>query len=530
MSQSATPPVLRYLRSLTVREKFRDMPDAELLKHFTDRQDEAAFAAIVRRHGGMVLQVCRSLLHNQADAEDAFQAAFLVLARRARSIQKKASLGSWLYGVAYRTAFKAKAAREVRKRYEGEVRAEVQPDAVDELTWKEAQWLLHAELASLPEKYRAPLVLCYLEGKPQEEAERQLGWRRGKLRSMLERARAALRKRLLGRGLGPSAVLLAAVGLTEVSSAAPPTALVAGSVRAGMAWAGFSTAAANVPSQVAALATTVIQATAAAKIKLALCGFLVFAGLGIGISRGIDANRSWSHRQPPAPEEFAPALPMALPMAMPMRAVAFAEPDPKPAKISLRASSTWDQHTPDRAFDGETHTMWNAGDYAPQWIEADLGTSTRLARIRLVSAQLPDGETAHEVWISNEPIGADRKHARLAHTFRGLTTHNHTLSFRFPQELFGRYIQVRTIESPSWIAWLDIQLHVGRTGARLVTTAESRVVTAANASPRAWPGDLRSFVMAVAPAQDGPVFRQPFPETNIRPLAPKRDGRARDVK
>jgi hypothetical protein len=119
--------------------------------------------------------------------------------------------------------------------------------------------------------------------------------------------------------------------------------------------------------------------------------------------------------------------------------------------------------TPDKAFDGDRTTTWNAGAYAPQWIEADLGASTRLAGIRLLVTQLPDGETAHEIWVSNEPIGEDRARAKLAHTFKGNTRDGQALQFDFPKGLFGRYVQVRTTQSPSWVAWVEVELRVGRT-------------------------------------------------------------------
>jgi RNA polymerase sigma factor (sigma-70 family) len=450
------PPILRYLRSLGAKERLKDVPDGELLVRFTAEQDETAFGVIVRRHGGMVLQVCRSLLHNHADADDAFQATFLVLARQARSIQKKTSLGSWLYGVAYRTALKARAARDTRKRHEAQARTAAPPQTVDELTWREAQGILHEELARLPEKYRGPLVLCYLEGKRQDEAERLLGWPHGRLRSMLERARELLRKRLLRRGLGPSAVLFAAVGLGSAVSAGPAGSLLAGTVSAAAALATTPAAASGVPAQVAALVEGVLRDMSVSKIKLSACALLVVAILGFGAGTLID--RTVAAQERPALVATAPVSTVAPPGNDRARA----EPTLKADIVSARASNSWDQNTPERAFDGKRGTMWNAGDYAPQWIEADLGAPRPLASLRLVVTQLPGGVTTHEVWVSDEPIGEDGARAKLVHTFQVHTDNYQQLTVNLPKGLVARYVQILTVESPSWVAWLDIEVRVRR--------------------------------------------------------------------
>src|SRR5262249_30465494 len=127
-----------------------------------------------------------------------------------------------------------------------------------------------------------------------------------------------------------------------------------------------------------------------------------------------------------------------------------------------RASNTWEQHTADKAFDGERYTMWNASTYAPQWLEADLGTSTRLGKILLTVCQSPAGETTHELWVSNEPIGEERSKAKLVRTFRGNTEDGQQLEFVFPKDLFARFVQIRTTESPSWVGWHEVELRVGR--------------------------------------------------------------------
>jgi hypothetical protein len=151
------------------------------------------------------------------------------------------------------------------------------------------------------------------------------------------------------------------------------------------------------------------------------------------------------------------------------RAVDLARAEAAPtrkAKVSARASNSWDAYTPERAFAG--NDMWNAGGYAPQWLEADLGGSAPLVRIELRTTQAPAGDTTHEIWVSSEPIGENRAKARLIHTFTGPTTDGQTLKFDFAKDTFARYVQVLTTQSPSWVAWGNIELRVGRARAGLV--------------------------------------------------------------
>jgi len=137
---------------------------------------------------------------------------------------------------------------------------------------------------------------------------------------------------------------------------------------------------------------------------------------------------------------------------------------PRKVKASARASATWKSDvTPDKPFDLDQPTTWNAGGYAPQWIEADVGSSSQLASIRLTVTQSPDGPTTHEVWVSQQPIGEDRRKAKLAHTFNGPTQNLQALKFDFPLGMSARYVQIRTTQSPSWVAWAAIEMHVGRT-------------------------------------------------------------------
>jgi RNA polymerase sigma factor (sigma-70 family) len=206
--------LLRHLRQLN---RPATLPDRELLERFMATRDEAAFAELVGRHGALVLGVCRRTLRREQDAEDAFQAAFLVLARKAGSIRKSESLSSWLVGVAWRSAARLRVELAERRRHERNSVVDRSPDRAitvseepPDPSWREVQEALYEELARLPEKYRAPLVLCYLEGQAQCAAARQLGCSEGVLRGRLDRGRERLRQRLARRGITLSAALLTA--------------------------------------------------------------------------------------------------------------------------------------------------------------------------------------------------------------------------------------------------------------------------------------------------------------------------------
>ena len=182
-------------RAITESKAPEGRPDGQLLHDFASRQDETAFAVLVRRHGPMVLGVCRRILRQVEDAEDAFQATFLVLIKKAQALGRREILGNWLHGVACHTALKARAAATARQ-------AREQAVAKCEATWedadREALAILDRELSLLPERYRAAIVLCDLEGKTQKQAAEQLGCPEGTLASRVVRGRALLAKRLRG--------------------------------------------------------------------------------------------------------------------------------------------------------------------------------------------------------------------------------------------------------------------------------------------------------------------------------------------
>jgi RNA polymerase sigma factor (sigma-70 family) len=293
MAKSALRSVLRRLVS---SQAVGGLADRHLLERFVAHKDEAAFAALVERHGAMVLRVASNVLHHPQDAEDVFQATFLVLARKAGSLRKQASAGSWLHGVAYRLALKARAAAAARRSHEARAPAPPAAESPDDLTWREVSAILHEELERLPDRYRAPLVLCYLEGMTQDQAAEHLGLPKGTLRGRLERARLLLRDRLGRRGLAPAVVLLA--GGPRRAGEALPAALASTTARAAAAFAAGG--APGVSPHVAHMAEGALQAMSATRprpvVALLLALGLAAAATGVLVSRGGPGG-------PPAPEQ-----------------------------------------------------------------------------------------------------------------------------------------------------------------------------------------------------------------------------------
>src|SRR5579871_5375562 len=201
--------LIQCLRKMVAPQSYAHVPDSQLLDQFLTQQSEAAFATLVKRHGPMVLSVCRRVLQHTEDAEDTFQATFLVLARRAGSIRKQESVSSWLHGVAYRVSrmYKTKKARCLSSQRTMPVPLAADPG--EDINWRELRSLLDVELQKLPEKYRSPLVLCYLEGWTRDEAARQLGVSKAVFRRRLENGRELLGRQLARRGLTLSAALTA---------------------------------------------------------------------------------------------------------------------------------------------------------------------------------------------------------------------------------------------------------------------------------------------------------------------------------
>jgi RNA polymerase sigma factor (sigma-70 family) len=201
--------------------------DERLLRDYVASQDGGAFAAMMRRHGGMVFAVCRRILGREQDAEDAFQATFLVLMRKAPSLKRPELLGNWLYGVAYRIASKVRHANSQKRMREAPMVDLPAPEADDDLSWRDLRPVLDDEVQRLPQRYRRPFVLFYLEGQSAEQIATALGRPRGTVLSQLARARERLRVRLAGRNLALSAGALASLlARTASSDAAVPDRLL----------------------------------------------------------------------------------------------------------------------------------------------------------------------------------------------------------------------------------------------------------------------------------------------------------------
>jgi RNA polymerase sigma factor (sigma-70 family) len=222
----------QYLRSLIGFPHNDEGPDGQLLERYVRWRDERAFTNLVQRYGPLVYGVCARVLQNADDAEDAFQATFLVLARKADSLDRRGPLGNWLYTVAFRTAIKARAAIARRRLQETHALEMPMPGPNRDLEWEELRPVLDEELNQLPAKYRVVLVLCYLEGKTHQEAARQLGWPSGSLSRRMNRARELLRRRLTRRGIALSSVLLFGLLSREAVAASVSSTLVATTARA----------------------------------------------------------------------------------------------------------------------------------------------------------------------------------------------------------------------------------------------------------------------------------------------------------
>jgi RNA polymerase sigma factor (sigma-70 family) len=275
--------VLRYIRTAAFLHDGGGITDGQLLEGFLTQRDEAAFAALVRRHGPMVLGVCRRVLRDTHDAEDAFQATFLVLVRKAASLRQRELVGNWLYGVAYRAALETKAANAFRRARERQVRDMPEPEVQAETDIGQGlRQLLDRELDRLPEKYRVPVVLCHLEGRKRKEVARQLRIPEGTLSSRLATARRLLAQRLARHRLTLAGGVLAAALAHQAAPACVPTSLQIATVKAATLVAvGQAAAPGLISARVASLVEGVLKAMLLTKLKtLMLCVLAVGVLLG----------------------------------------------------------------------------------------------------------------------------------------------------------------------------------------------------------------------------------------------------------
>jgi len=271
--------------------------DADLLDRFVRHKDEAAFEALVGRHGPMVIGVCDRILHNSHDAEDAFQATFLVLVRKAASVRPQGMVGNWLYGVAYRTAQEARKAAAKRRTKEASMvpRTETSKD-----TWDDLLPVLDRELERLPEKYRAVIVHCDLEGKTRRVVAEQLGWPEGTVAGRLATARTMLGKRLARLGLGVSGCVLATMPGQKAPACVSPT-VVSATVKAAKLFAAGQLATGAISVEVATLMKGVLKSMLLTKLKMA-AAVLVMMAIILG-GGGLLTLATFGAGQVEAPEE-----------------------------------------------------------------------------------------------------------------------------------------------------------------------------------------------------------------------------------
>jgi RNA polymerase sigma factor (sigma-70 family) len=276
--------VVQRLRSATLRQDEAGLTDGQLLGRFIEQRDEAAVAALVRRHGPMVWGVCRRILRAHHDAEDAFQATFLVLIRKAGSVRKREMVGNWLYGVAHQTALRARATAAKQVARERQVVDMPEPAVKEPAASCGLQAVLDQELSRLPEKYRVGIVLCDLEGKTRKVVARQLGLPEGTLAGRLTRGRAMLAKRLARHGLAVSGGTLAAVLSHQAASACVPTSVVTSTIKAVALVAAGQTAAGMISAKAIALTEGVLKAMLISKLKAVMT--VLFVALGMVVFGG----------------------------------------------------------------------------------------------------------------------------------------------------------------------------------------------------------------------------------------------------
>jgi RNA polymerase sigma factor (sigma-70 family) len=295
---------VQHFRRAVLGQDGAGLSDGQLLGRFVEQRDEAAAAALVRRHGPMVWGVCRRVLGHAHDAEDAFQATFLVLARRAASIIPREMVGNWLYGVAHQTALKARALRAKRRARERQVSAMPEPKVGPQDPCDDLRAALDQELRRLPEKYRAAIVLCDLEGNTRKEAAQHLGVPEGTLAARLVRARTMLRGRLARHGLAVSGGALATTLLPKEATAGVPTAVVSSTIQAMiLSAAGNAAATGAISAKAAILAQGVMRAMLFTRLRGVITILLALAA-AVGV---VGLTYGFKTRSAPAPQAAPPA-------------------------------------------------------------------------------------------------------------------------------------------------------------------------------------------------------------------------------
>jgi RNA polymerase sigma factor (sigma-70 family) len=373
--------ILRHLNRLLVTQSAQEQSDAHLLLRFAAQREEAAFAALLSRHGRLVWDVCRHTLGHEHDAEDAFQATFLVLARKATSIRKGESVGSFLYGVAYRIAMKARQNAAARRAREKRVAAPLERTGAD-AGLRELQTILAEEVNRLATKYRAPFVLCCLEGKSKREAAQELGWKEGTVSSRVAHARKVLQSRLTRRGVMLAAALTTVAVAEGIASAAVPAALLDATAKAAPAFASGQ-AAGLVPAPVAAMTKGALQAMFVSKLKFAL---FVLAAVALVVAGTGALGQHAFGTKPEAPGSAPAITAAALEQPEPAKPDKPEKPLPKPTDAGavvrdksseVEEPTSWDKPI---TLKGHKGTVWTVA-YAPDGLTVVSGSDDQTVRI-----------------------------------------------------------------------------------------------------------------------------------------------------
>jgi RNA polymerase sigma factor (sigma-70 family) len=378
MAQRPLGKVVRELHGLA--GPVAEPSDRQLLERFAGRRDEAAFALLVRRHGPLVRGVCRRLLRHEHDADDVFQAAFLVLARKAGSVCWHESVAGWLYEVASRLAAEARLRAARRRAHEKQASAMARLPSQPEADRTELCRVLDEELQRLPRRYRDPLLLCYLEGRTRDEAAEQLGCALGTLKHRLERGRGLLRQRLTRRGVTLSAALLVPA-LADRARAAVPLLLATAMSRAAVRFAAGETATEPASAGAALLAESVVRSMAAQKIKAIGTLLLTLAVLALGT--GLIARPTPADVPPPAPRETPQAILPAKPADAKPRPGVDCYGDPLPPAALARLGTVRFRHgsgvkTALFSPDGKTIASRGWEHFVSLW---DVATAKELLRL-----------------------------------------------------------------------------------------------------------------------------------------------------
>jgi RNA polymerase sigma factor (sigma-70 family) len=313
MANAHLSPIVRHIRHLIGAGPCAGMTDGQLLDRFVTDREEAAMEVLVRRYGSLVLGVCRRVLLDVHAAEDVFQAAFLVLVRKAPSLDRRQPLGNWLYTIAYRLALRARASAARRRDCEQKA-ASLRSETTGRTVSDEVCVALEEELQRLPEKLRTPLVLCYLEGKTNEEAARLLGCPKGSMSWRLAQARELLRERLLNRGFAFPVAGVAGLLTAASVRATVPMALLETTVKAAMWFAGENAMTAGfVSAEAVHLAQGMLKAMLTSKLKFAAAAFLTVSFLGMGGGAALSVQRTASAQSVAAPSarQITPEKPPA---------------------------------------------------------------------------------------------------------------------------------------------------------------------------------------------------------------------------